>query len=201
MYSQNRRPDENFNAWVQRTGKATIMQSLQDIIEVPAYESDKSYYVDWGDVREYSVKDKGMGECAGEVVTLTDFGLKAADRELFEGQLRFESGDVASAGSRAYNAMVLAAQGLLKGKDVDISSNPDIVMERVTKDFFDTGVFNDPFAGPKFAQYYFQAHAHRGQGLDKDKTSLLLHEAQPSVEACHSCYARMSLAETKEAVA
>jgi len=199
MYSQNRRPDENFHAWVERTGKATIMQSLQDIIEVPPYETDKSYYVDWGDVREYSVKDKGMGECAGEVVTLTDFGLKAADRELFEGQLRFESGDIASAGERAYHAMVLAAQGLLKGKDPDVSSNPDIVMERFTKEFFDTGVFNDPFAGPKFAQYYFQAHTHRGQGLDKNKTSLFLHEAQLFVEAAHSCYARMSMIETKEA--
>ncbi|HAO99945.1 MAG TPA: sulfite reductase [Fibrobacteres bacterium] len=201
LYLESRNKDENFRTWVERTGKATIMQSLQDLLEVPAYEKDKSFYVDWGDVREYSVKDKGIGECAGEIVTLTDFGLKAADRELFDAQLRFEGGDATSAGSRAYRAMVLAAQGLLKGKDPDVPENADVVMERFTKEFHDTGVFNDPYAGPKFAQYYFQAHGHRGQGLDKDKTSLLLHEAQLFVEACHSCYARMSLTETKEAVA
>ncbi len=199
LYAQNRQPTENFRAWVERTGKATLMQSLQDLLEVPAYEKDKSYYVDWGDVREYSVKDKGIGECAGEVVTLTDFGLKAADRELFEAQLRFEKGDAAFAGMMAYRAMVLAAQGLLKGKNPDVPEDAEIVMDLFTREFHDTGLFNDPFAGPKFAQYYFQAHAHRGQGLDKDKTSLLLHEAQLFVEACHSCYARMSLTETKEA--
>ncbi len=198
LYSKNRHPEENFHAWIERTGKATLMLGLQDLIAVPSYEEDKSFYVDWGDVREYSVKDKGIGECAGEVVTLTDFGLKAADRELFEGQLKFESGDVASAGTLAYHAMVLAAQGLLKGKDPVISDNAELVMEQFTKEFFDTGVFNDPFAGPKFAQYYFQAHAHRGVGLDKDKTSLFLHEAQLFVEAAHSCYARMSMIETKE---
>jgi len=69
-------------------------------------------------------------------------------------------------------------------------------MELFTRVFHDTGLFNDPFAGPKFAQYYFQAHTHRGQGLDKAKTSLFLHEVQLFIEAAHSCYARMSLAGT-----
>ena len=197
MYLEGRDKEENFRAWVERVGKATIMQSLQDLLEVPAYEKDKSFYVDWGDVREYSVKDKGIGECAGEVVTLTDFGLKAADRELFDAQLKFEgSGDIATVGPKAYRAMVLAAQGLLKGKDPDVPEDADVVMELFTKVFYDTGLFNDPFAGPKFAQYYFQAHTHRGQGLDKSKTSLFLHEAQLFIEAAHSCYARMSLAGT-----
>lgn len=194
-YVAGRQPNEKFREWVERTGKATIMESLQDLLEVPAYEKDKSFYVDWGDVREYSVKDKGIGECAGEVVTLTDFGLKAADRELFDAQLKFEkSGDLAAVGPMAYRAMVLAAQGLLKIKHPYIGEDPVEVMETFTKDFHDTGLFNDPFAGPKFYQYYHQAHAHRGVGLDKEKTSLFLHESQLFVEAAHSCYARMSLA-------
>ncbi|HEX2612387.1 MAG TPA: nitrite/sulfite reductase [Fibrobacteria bacterium] len=195
QFVANRNENEKFREWVERTGKATIMQGLQELIEVPAYEKDKSYYVDWGDVREYSVKDKGIGECAGEVVTLTDFGLKAADRELFDAQLKYERGDAATASAMAYRAMVLAAQGLLKEKHPYISEEPDLVFETFTKDFHDTGIFNDPFAGPKFYQYYQQANAHRGDGLnDKEKVQLFLHEAQLFVEAAHSCYARTSLA-------
>ncbi len=194
LFVQERRPDETFRAWVDRKGKATLMQSLQDLIEVPSYEKDKSYYVDWGDVREYSVKDKGMGECAGEVVTLTDFGLKAADRELFQAQLNFEAGEIETAAARAYRAMVLAAQGLIKGQNPDMSDDPDAVLTEFTRRFHDTGIFHDPFAGPKFAHYYFQAHARRGQNPDRENTGLLLHEAQLFVEAAHSCYARMSLA-------
>jgi sulfite reductase (ferredoxin) len=193
LYLQGKQNHEVFRAWVDRIGKATLMSQLKDLLEVPAYEKDKSYYVDWGDVREYSVKDKGMGECAGEVVTLTDFGLKAADRELFDAQLRFEGGDVASAGAKAYRAMLLAAQGLLKGRDPDVPETPDVVLDRFTQEFHETGVFHDPFAGPKFAMYYLQAN-HKGLGLAKDKTNLFLHEAQLFVEAAHSCYARMSLA-------
>ncbi|MCD6024214.1 MAG: nitrite and sulphite reductase 4Fe-4S region [Fibrobacteria bacterium] len=201
QFVAQRNDGEKFRDWVERTGKATIMQGLQDLLEVPAYESDKSYYVDWGDVREYSVKDKGIGECAGEVVTLTDFGLKAADRELFDAQLKFEKdgpAGVAAAGTMAYRAMVLAAQGLLKEKHPYISEEPELVMETFTKDFHDTGIFHDPFAGPKFYQYYQQAHAHKGAGLDKEKVQHFLHEAQLFVEAAHSCYARASLAEPAE---
>jgi sulfite reductase (ferredoxin) len=198
QFVAERNADEKFRDWVERTGKATIMQGLQEIIQVPSYETDKSYYVDWGDVREYSVKDKGIGECAGEVVTLTDFGLKAADRELFEAQLKFEKGDAASAGLMAYRAMVLAAQGLLKEKHPYISEEPELVMETFTKDFHDTGLFHDPYAGPKFYQYYHQAHAHKGEGLDKERIALFLHESQLFVEAAHTCYARMSMTVKKE---
>lgn len=198
QFVAHRQENEKFRDWVERTGKATIMEGLQELIKVPAYDVDKSWYVDWGDVREYSVKDKGIGECAGEVVTLTDFGLKAADRELFDAQLKFEKGDAASAGVMAYRAMVLAAQGLLKDKHPYIGEEPEEVFETFTKDFHETGLFNDPFAGPKFYQYYQQAHGHKGEGLDKERIALFLHESQLFVEAAHSCYARMSLATKKE---
>ena len=98
----------------------------------------------------------------------------------------------------AYRAMVLAAQGLLKGNHPYIGEEPEEVMATFTRDFHDTGLFNDPFAGPKFYQYYQQAHAHKGEGLDKEKIQQFLHESQLFVEAAHSCYARMSLAEPAE---
>ncbi len=194
MFLTGKLKSEGFRAWVERTGKGAIMQGVADVAVVPAYETDKSFYVDWGSVREYNVKDKGMGECAGEVVSLTEFGLKAADREVFEAQLRYDTGDIEGGAKRAFTAMVLAAQGLIKAYNIDISQDPELVMTEFKERFYDTQLFHDPFAGPRFAQLYFQAHEERNSHLDKEKVQRLLQEATLFIEASHSCYLRMSMA-------
>jgi sulfite reductase (ferredoxin) len=197
LYLKGKQKGEGFRAWVERTGKGAIMQGVADVAAVPAYDKDKAFYVDWGSVREYNVKDKGMGECAGEVVSLTEFGLKAADREVFEAQLRFDAGDTDGAAKRAFKAMVLAAQGLIKAYNIDISEDPEKVMAEFKTRFYDTQAFYDPFAGPRFAQLYFHAHDERNSKLDKEKTQRLLQEATLFIEASHSCYLRMSMGTDK----
>jgi sulfite reductase (ferredoxin) len=197
LYLTRKNKGETFRAWVERTGKAVIMQSLADVTAVPAYEADRDFYKDWGSVREYSVKDKGMGECAGEVVSLTDFGLKAADREVFEAQLKFDAGDWQTAAAMAYKAMVLAAQGLVKMYHIDVSDDPEAVMAEWMDRFYHTQKFFDPFAGPRFAQFYIHAHENRGAALDKEKASRLLQEAQLFIEAAHSCNLRLSMGAEK----
>ena len=69
FYSRERETDESFRGWVTRVGKKPIKERLMDLFEVPAYEADSSFYVDWHDARAYSIGDIGVGECAGEVVT------------------------------------------------------------------------------------------------------------------------------------
>lgn len=198
LYLKGKQKGETFRAWVERTGKAVIMQSLADVTAVPAYDTDKSYYTDWGSVREYNVKDKGIGECAGEVVSLTDFGLKAADREVFEAQLKFDQGDWQTGAALGYKAMVFAAQGLIKMYNIDISDDPEKVMAEWKERFYDTQKFFDPFAGPRFAQFYIHAHENRNAIVDKEKASRLLQEAQLFIEAAHSCNLRISMGAEKE---
>ena len=53
----------------------------------------------------------GIGECAGEVVSLTEFDLAAAEAQIFEAQLRLEEHALVEADRLAYNAMLLAAKG------------------------------------------------------------------------------------------
>ena len=55
---------------------------------------------DWGDPREFTIGDMGTGECAGEVVSLVEFELADAEREVFEAQILLEEGDYAE-GRRA----------------------------------------------------------------------------------------------------
>ncbi|MEO7778700.1 MAG: nitrite/sulfite reductase [Fibrobacteria bacterium] len=200
QYLKAKQKGEGFRAWVERTGKAAIMQSLAAVAAVPAYDKDKSYYTDWGSVREYNVKDKGMGECAGEVVSLTEFGLKAADREVFEAQLKADAGEWQTAAKLAYQAMLFAAQGLIKAYNIDISDDPEKVMAEFKERFYDTQVFFDPFAGPRFAQFYIHAHEERALPHDKEKAGRLLQEAQLFIEAAHSCNLRMGVAANKAKV-
>ena len=61
---------------------------LEDLTTIPPYEVDPSYYSDWGDPREYTIGDMGIGECAGEVVSVSQFALASADRLVFEAQLQ-----------------------------------------------------------------------------------------------------------------
>ncbi len=61
--------------------------------EVPAHAEDPSFYTDWGDAREYTIGDMGIGECAGEIVSPLEFQLTASEREAFEAQLALEKGD------------------------------------------------------------------------------------------------------------
>ena len=73
-----RKEAESFRAWVQRVGKKTIRVMVEELQAVPAYEVDPSYYADWGDPREYTIGDMGVGECAGEVVPYALMQLAAA---------------------------------------------------------------------------------------------------------------------------
>ncbi len=194
QYMKERENGENFRSYVERVGKSTLMTQLKDLTTVPPYDSDKSFYVDWGDVREYSVRDKGIGECAGELVSLTEFGLKAADREIFEAQVHLDKGDPRQAADLAYHAMVLAAQGLIKSFNIDAPEEPEWVMKEFREKFYDSELFHDPFAGPKFAQYYFHAHEKRGTKVDSEEADRRVQEAQLFIEAAHSCYLRMEKA-------
>ena len=61
----------------------------------------------------------------------------------------------------AYESMSHAALGLLKKQNIGFPEEPDSVMARFTKHFYDTELFFDPFVGGKFAQHYFDAHERR----------------------------------------
>jgi sulfite reductase (ferredoxin) len=132
MYLTEREGDEPFRGWVNRIGKKVIKERLQDLTAVPSYEEDRSFYVDWHDAREYSIGDIGVGECAGEVISLTQFSLAAAESRAFDASLLVDAADVTDAQVQeaakiAYGAMVTAAQGLLKTKNPDVKGDPQIV--------------------------------------------------------------------------
>src|SRR5438874_858578 len=188
-YVAGRTNGETFKDFVTRTGKAQLKVLLEDLTKPPA--GDRSFFSDWGDPREYTLGDLGDGECAGEVVSALDFGLAAAERELFEAQLAHEKGEVEVAGRSAYHAMVTAAKALVYVENADVGNDPDQIVQEFRTRYYDTQLFFDPFAGGKFANYLFDAHRKAGQQYASESSRYLIDEAQLFIDAAYSCSNRL----------
>ena len=191
FYVAEREPEESFQAFIKRTGKAKIRALLQDLTKVPAYAEDSSHYSDWGDPREYSLGDMGVGECAGEVVSLTEFGLASSERQVFEAQVDLDNRDFPKASQTAFQAMLEAAKALIQVYNIDVINDADQIVEEFRRRFYDTELFHDPYAGPKFANYLF--HAANGGRADTSPAAVhrRIEEAQLFIEAAYSCYSRL----------
>src|SRR6266404_1699393 len=188
-YVAGRNTGEGFKDFIKRLGKAELKKMLEDLTRPP--DGDRSFFSDWGDPREYTLGDMGVGECAGEVVSSVDFGLAAAERELFEAQLAFESGRAEQAGKKAYQAMLNAAKALVEIEYSDITNNPDHIVSEFRQRYYDTQVFFDPFAGGKFANYLFDAHRKASEPYTEESSRYLMDEAQLFIDAAHSCNNRL----------
>jgi len=189
-YVSHRHSGESFQSFIKRIGKVEIKTLLEDLTRLPADGTDRSFFSDWGDPREYSLGDLGVGECAGEVVSAIEFDLAAAEREVFEAQLNLEKGNFEQSARTSYLAMVRAARALVKLELQDVSDDPEQVLHEFTTRFYDTQKFFDPFAGGKFAQYYFAAHAAASKPATADSARYQIDEAQLFIDAAHSCYNR-----------
>ena len=192
-----RHDGESFQAFIKRIGKAECKKMIEDLSEIPAHAEDPSFYTDWGDAREYTTGDMGIGECAGAVVSPLEFQLTACEREAFEAQLALESGDAAKASKLAYAAMLRGASALLAWRSLGSAADADSIVAAFRTHFYDTELFFDPFAGGKFAQYFFLAHDRAGQAHTNESAHRLIEEAQLFIEACHSCYGKLSAAPVK----
>ena len=190
-YAANRSSGESFKDFVKRIGKAELKAVLENLARPPADPSDRSFFSDWGDPREYTLGDLGTGECAGEVVSAIDFNLAAAEREVFEAQVAWENGRVEQAGKTAYQSMLHAAKALVKVEFPNISDDPDQVVSEFRTRYYDTQKFFDPFAGGKFANYLFDAHQKSKEPYTIDSSRYLIDEAQLFIDAAHSCNNRM----------
>lgn len=190
-YVQERADGESFQDYTQRVGKKALKQLVDELAEVPAYDQDRSYYSDWRDPREFTTSDLTKGECAGEIVSRIDFDLQAAERQAFEAQLHLDDGKFRSADELAYRAMLEAARGLVRTELADVTDDPDHVVAEFKTRFYNTQIFQDRYAGGKFANYLFRRHRDKTRAYNEDNARFLVHEAELFIEAVHACHARI----------
>lgn len=191
-YAQERDATETFRAFVERIGKKQVRTMLEDLIEVPPYDVDPSFYSDWGDPREYTISDIGVGECAGEVVPFAQMGLAASEREVFEAQLLLEQGQSPAALERAYRAMLSAARALTREKNPNLGEDADEVVREFRERLVEPRLFWDQYAGSKFSHYLFRWHDRDRGDAGPDDARQAIEEAQLFVDAAHECYARLA---------
>ena len=147
-YVSERLKGESFQDFVKRIGKPAVKKMLEDLTRVPSHDADASYYSDWGDRREFTIGDMGVGECAGEVVSRADFDLAAAERQAFEGQVLLEKGEFQEAGETAYGSMIQASRALVAIQLPQVPLDNDQVLAEFKVRFYETQLFFDPFALP-----------------------------------------------------
>ncbi len=191
-FAKDRQNNETFQDWVTRLGKKEVKALLEPFTKVPAYEVDSSFYADWGDTREYSLGDIGVGECAGEVVSLFSMEITKAESKHFDALIALDEGNFAKADESAYRSMLMAARALVRTKFLDVPDEPDRIIEEFRTRFYDTKLFFDQYAGGKFGQFLFERYENPPAVVDADYARRLAEEAQLFIEATHACETRVN---------
>ncbi len=193
-YAQKREKGETFQAWIGRMGKREIRELIKPFMPVPTFADDPSFYRDWSDARDFTIGDLGVGECAGEVVSLFGIEVVKAESQAFDAQVALDEGDFQEAEDFAYTAMLSAARALVRTEFIDVTEQAaDIVAEFKTR-FFDSERFFDKYARGKFGQYLLTRHAQPPDRMDRDVAAERVEESLLFIEAAHACEARMSAA-------
>jgi sulfite reductase (ferredoxin) len=191
-FAEERNEGEDFQAWIGRLGKRQIKELLAPFTGVPEHSIDPTFYSDWGDPREFTIGDIGVGECAGEVVSLFSIEISRAEGEAFDALVSLEEGDYEQADRRAYRAMLLAARALVRTQFLDVGDDPQRIVEEFRTRFYDTQLFFDRFARGKFAEYLFKRHENPPVPVTDDHAQQIAEEAHLFIEAAHACDARLA---------
>ena len=191
-YVDGREQGEHFQDWITRLGKKEVRAMLQPHMTVPSYEEDASFYSDWGDSREFNIGDMGVGECAGEVVSLFSMNIAQAEAEAFDALVALDEQEYEQADAKAYRAMLLAARSLVLNQFLDVGDDPERIVAEFRSRFYDTELFFDKFAKGKFAHYLFNRHESGAGTPNPDSAHRLIEETQLFIEAAHVCDTRMA---------
>jgi sulfite reductase (ferredoxin) len=140
----------------------------------------------------YTIGDIGVGECAGEVVSLFSMEIAKAESEHFEALVALDEGDYALADERAYQSMLLAARSLIRSQAFIVQNDPDWIVNEFRTRFYDTQLFFDRYAKGKFARYLLSRHENPPVSVDKDAAHNLIEEAQLFIEATHDAEGRIN---------
>ncbi|HYP90806.1 MAG TPA: hypothetical protein VEQ59_21715, partial [Polyangiaceae bacterium] len=190
-FAAGRQGEEKFRDWIGRIGKREVKKLVDPFTDVPPYDVDPSFYTDWGDPREYTIGDIGVGECAGEVVSFVEMGLSAAERQLFEAQLLLDEKELQRSYELAFGAMLISARALAREFNPNVADEREEIVSEFKKHLFDTQLFFDKFVGPKFAHFFLRAHeAGAGDG-SADAARTMIEEGALFVEASHACYQKL----------
>src|SRR2546421_1255795 len=189
-YVRERQGEETFQNYCGRLGKKALKEIIDEFTPVPAHNVDSSFYSDWGDPREFTIGDMGVGECAGEVVSLAQFGFTAAETDAFEAQLLLDNGQYKEADEKAYGAMLKAAHTLVQLQWLDVPNDPPTIINEFRTRFVEPKIFWDTYHGNQFANYLLNRFEGADTRYTQDTAHKIVEEANLFIDAAHKCHAK-----------
>jgi sulfite reductase (ferredoxin) len=120
LYEKERLPAEEFNSFLSRTGTKRLKEILDPLRHVPSFETDPSFYEDYGHEHESFAVRRGIkGECAGSTVAETLPTIEAARERLAQAEALIHHREYEEAGLASYEAAAAAARVPLYQRLVD----------------------------------------------------------------------------------
>ncbi len=181
LYDEEKQAGESFKNCMDRLGKKRLKDELAEFSEIG---DDEAFYFDNRQAWQY-VKDVSEGECAGEMVTQSEFLLEDAERHVDEALLALEAGHHPLAAEASMKAMNSAADGLLTAVGMFLTDRYDRVAE-FRKRFAEPGLI---FAG--VADYFLRASSEDLARATPDRVRRLCEEANLYVEEAQVAYGRL----------
>lgn len=120
LYQKEKLPAEEFNAFMGRAGTERLKRILEPLRRIPAFETDPTFYQDYGHEHERFAVQKGIkGECAGSTVAETVPIIETAHEWLAQAEALVYHKEYESAVLAAYEAAAAAARVPLYKRLVD----------------------------------------------------------------------------------
>ncbi|HEV8131451.1 MAG TPA: hypothetical protein VGQ81_09370, partial [Acidobacteriota bacterium] len=130
LYEKEKLPAEEFNAFLSRTGTNRLKEILDPLRHVPSFETDPSFYEDYGHEHESFAVRRGIkGECAGSTVAESLPTIEAAREWLAQAEALIYHKEYGEAGLAAYEAAATAARVPLYQRLVDPFTSDEALWE------------------------------------------------------------------------
>jgi len=130
LYEQEKLAEEEFNSFVTRVGIGRLKKVLEPLQQVPSFESDPTFYEDYGHAHESFAVRKGIkGECAGSTVAESVPTIEAAQEWLAQAEALVYHKEYEQAALAAYEAAGAAVRVPLYQRLVDPFTTTEALWE------------------------------------------------------------------------
>jgi sulfite reductase (ferredoxin) len=185
LYRERRHPGEVFTAFVDRVGKAPIVEALAPYDRLPAFEGAAADYSDYGSTEPFSLDEAGAGECAGGVINMVEQHFEDAKYELAHASVLIEKGKPVDAVTRAELGIVASAKALLVTQAVEPTSH-ELILKEFEQRMVEKGVIGrDGYDAVRRRAAMIKQH------LTPDDARAYVEEAKALAAACKTAFGKI----------
>ena len=134
--------DHNVYHYITNQGKQFMNELIEKYANVPLYEEDRSFYIDFGKTKDFSLEGLTQGECGSGVIDMIESDLESAKQYIDKAREKY------SGLNELKSAMIYTARALLVVKGIDTKEENEIILSFREK-FIGTGICAPDFENIK----------------------------------------------------